>query len=586
MDAATSFEDILEEENLRTFFQPIVSFNRNAPETYAVEALTRGPDGSPYESALDLFEAAEEQGSLYPLERVARKLAIRRFSERFDQGRLFMNLDANVIYDDSFRRGNTVEYMKQYGVNRDRIVFEITERNHVRDREAFEAAIRHYRDQGFSIAVDDVGSGYSNLDKIARLQPDFIKIDRSIISELNVKRPRYQLVETIITFAENIGSNVIAEGIENRDELQTLLSMGIEFGQGFFLARPNPDPLFSSDDVRKIHDRCLDTGPSGSDEPNLAELARPSKTVDPGVTTEDVYRYLEDHPQDESVVVLEEERPVGLLMRDRLHRKLSTNMGQSLYWNRSVTRVMDDDPLVLTADTPLSRASDMVINRRNDDLYDEVVVTDPEDGSYRGNVTVRQLLDKITKFKTKEARRANPLTGLPGNVEIQDAIQKNLDGGETFALIYADLDHFKPFNDYYGFERGDQAILLLKNVLEDGLTVYPHGHNFLGHVGGDDFVVVTAANQVHDYCGYVIDQFDDRIPELYDREELDEGVIRTENRNGEKEEFNLMTVSLAAVMNRERSFENHLEMSEVAAEVKSYVKRNRRESSYEVDRRS
>jgi EAL domain-containing protein (putative c-di-GMP-specific phosphodiesterase class I) len=109
----TSLETILNEDLVRTLFQPIVSFTNSEPRTYAVEALTRGPINSDYESALNLFNAAEDRNKLYDLDQVARKMAIKRFAKQFEDRMLFLNLDPNVIYDDSFREGNTLEYLRE-----------------------------------------------------------------------------------------------------------------------------------------------------------------------------------------------------------------------------------------------------------------------------------------------------------------------------------------------------------------------------------------------------------------------------------------------------------------------------------------
>jgi diguanylate cyclase (GGDEF)-like protein len=351
------------------------------------------------------------------------------------------------------------------------------------------------------------------------------------------------------------------------------------------LSEPDPSEIALDGTLETIHRRCRQPTDHQGNQAHLGELARTRHTVKPDTHTREVYRYLDEHPDDRSVVIVREDKPVGLLMRRHLHEKLSTNTGQSLYWERPVTKITGRDPLILPADTPAGRASQFVTDRSDENLYDEIIVVDPETKQYRGNVSVKQLLEKITQQKTRKARRANPLTGLPGNIGIRDEIRRQLNQDDAFALIYVDLDHFKPFNDYYGFERGDQAILLLKNTLNDGLKVYPDPRNFLGHVGGDDFVVTTAPDRAANFCEYVIDQFDDRIRELYDKQDLEAGGIKTTNRNDTTETFDVMTVSLAVVSNEDRRFDSHLEMSEVAAEVKKYAKRNRNKSSYETDRR-
>lgn len=185
----------------------------------------------------------------------------------------------------------------------------------------------------------------------------------------------------------------------------------------------------------------------------------------------------------------------------------------------------------------------------------------------------------------QEARNANPLTGLPGNIRIEQELKKRLERDEEFALVYADLDHFKPFNDRYGFDRGDEAIILLRDLLRTSLNQVQSEDNFLGHVGGDDFVVILEIPKMEEFCETVIELFDSRIQALYDPEDREEGGIQTTNRQGEEERFNMMSLTLAVVTSQDRDFENYLEMTETAADVKSFAKENRHESNYVINRR-
>ena len=193
---------------------------------------------------------------------------------------------------------------------------------------------------------------------------------------------------------------------------------------------------------------------------------------------------------------------------------------------------------------------------------------------------LEQALNRMT-----EARNANPLTGLPGNVTIQETIREYLNSDQTFALIYADLDYFKPFNDRYGFERGNEVLLFLRDLLEKHLNKLDSSLNFLGHIGGDDFVVITSVDDYRFFCENVIEEFDRNIADYYALEDRNKGGIRTENREGETQEFSIMSLSLAVVTNDDREFENYLEMTEVAANVKHLAKKDRENSCYRVDRR-
>ncbi|WP_157950900.1 EAL domain-containing protein [Peribacillus acanthi] len=229
---------IIQKRNLITHFQPIVQLSKGQP--YGFEALTRGPIDSPVFSPIALFSYAEKTGHLYGLEKAARELAIERSTPFLKQGeKLFLNISAQVIYDPNFTPGHTIQLLKKYGIEPSDIVFEITERSAIEDFEAFREVIQHYRNQGFLIAVDDAGAGYSSLQAICELTPDYIKIDRSLISSIDTHPMKRHIVEVFTTLASKMDSNIIAEGIETARELSTCMELGIPFAQGYFLGRPS-----------------------------------------------------------------------------------------------------------------------------------------------------------------------------------------------------------------------------------------------------------------------------------------------------------------------------------------------------------
>lgn len=180
-------------------------------------------------------------------------------------------------------------------------------------------------------------------------------------------------------------------------------------------------------------------------------------------------------------------------------------------------------------------------------------------------------------------RNANPLTGLPGNVEIQRELDRRIGRNQIFSVIYADLDHFKAYNDVYGFFKGDIAIKLTADILSDASKSSDTGC-FIGHVGGDDFIVIIEPDVVDRVCNEIIEAFDLRIRTLYDSEDLKRGHIVTYNRQGHMETFPLMAISLAAVSNKFKTFTSYLEVAEVAAELKKKAKEIKG-SSYVKDTR-
>ncbi|AUG58759.1 GGDEF domain-containing response regulator [Acetivibrio saccincola] len=186
----------------------------------------------------------------------------------------------------------------------------------------------------------------------------------------------------------------------------------------------------------------------------------------------------------------------------------------------------------------------------------------------------RELVSRVrnTLKRIDRNRLANPLTGLRGNIEIQVEINQRIAKKEVFAVIYGDLDNFKSYNDVYGFASGDRAIKLTADVLIDATNTFGNSRDFIGHIGGDDFVIITTPDKVDAICENIIKTFDIKIKELYCKEDVDRGYIVTSNRQGQIMKFPLVSISLSVVTNEERELISHLQIAEIAAELKKKAK--------------
>jgi GGDEF domain-containing protein len=184
-----------------------------------------------------------------------------------------------------------------------------------------------------------------------------------------------------------------------------------------------------------------------------------------------------------------------------------------------------------------------------------------------------------------EARGANPLTGLPGNITIAKYIDECINSGRIMCVLYCDLDNFKAYNDKYGFTKGDEAILYTRDCLLNVAKRKEMKNVFVGHEGGDDFVVICDFPYWEEYAKLFITLFDRGIYQFYNSVDARNGFIESVNRRGERQRFPLMSVSVAVVSNKMRPFTRHAEMIQVAAEVKKYVK-SIDGSCYAIDRRT
>lgn len=191
---------------------------------------------------------------------------------------------------------------------------------------------------------------------------------------------------------------------------------------------------------------------------------------------------------------------------------------------------------------------------------------------------------KSTLRRAREMRALNPLTQLAGNVQVQAELSERVDHSQPFALMYADLDNFKAFNDHYGFLRGDEAIKLLARCIGEAARRHGDERAFVGHVGGDDFVVIVTPDTVEAVCQDLIASWDSQIGKLYDSEDLERGYILVKDRRDQMNYFPVMTVTIGVATNVNRPITSHWEASEIATEMKTFAKREPK-SCYAIDRR-
>ncbi len=198
----------------------------------------------------------------------------------------------------------------------------------------------------------------------------------------------------------------------------------------------------------------------------------------------------------------------------------------------------------------------------------------------------REIQEMMLKIKDSQQLYldASPLTRLPGNMAIEQVLKDKMDQGEKFALCYIDLDDFKAFNDKYGYAKGSDLIKMTGEVLYLAKDKYAEQQDFVGHIGGDDFVLITSPDEAEQVCQAIIDEFDRLIPEYYPAEDRANGFIEGKDRYGVNRRFPIMSISIAVVSDLKRSFRSPVEIAKAATEIKDYVK-SLPGSNYLLDRR-
>lgn len=233
---------ILNNKQLKTYFQPIVDVKQN--EIYAYECLSRGirEDGSLMGSHL-IFKTASKNDLLYYLDREARECALTNTLANKINKKIFINFVPTSIYNPETCLKDTLEWVEKLNLDPKNIVFEIIETENIVDIDYLKAFLREYRDKGFEIALDDIGSGYSSLSLLSDLKPDYVKVDMGIIRNINNDTFKQTIFRALAYITKQNNIKLLAEGVETKKELDFCISEGVDYAQGFYFAKPTLIPI-------------------------------------------------------------------------------------------------------------------------------------------------------------------------------------------------------------------------------------------------------------------------------------------------------------------------------------------------------
>ncbi|MDN7141015.1 EAL and GGDEF domain-containing protein [Pseudomonas sp. JQ170] len=535
----SALSTILAQSGLHSLFQPIVCLSQRRILGY--EALSRGPSNSPLHSPINLFAVARQAGRLTELEVACRESACRRFSQQQLEGKLFLNVSPESLLEPQYQSGRTLKMLNDLGLSPSRVVIELTEQTPTDDFQLLFNALHHYRDMGFSIALDDLGAGYSSLRLWSELRPDYVKIDRHFIDGIHQDAVKREFVGSILQIARASRAQVIAEGIELAEELKVLTDMGVDLVQGYLLGRPQEQA--SRDIQQMLGSTTREVQVLSDDCGNLAALLNEQPAVAQGTPTAQVLELFRRQANLNSVAVLNERRqPCGIVHRHSLSDALLKPFATDLFARKPISRLMSDDFLAVELAQSLQKVSRLLTSRARQRIEEDFIIT--HNGRYLGLGRVIDVLKLITEQKIQQARYANPLTLLPGNVPIQQCLARLLQQRREAAICYVDIDSFKPFNDIYGYARGDEVLLCLAQCLNE--RVDPN-HDFVGHIGGDDFMLVLGSADWERRLQLLLEDFQKQCRRFYRAEHLQAGCFIAPNRQGQRQEFALLSLSIGVV---------------------------------------
>lgn len=540
-------EQVLAKRKLTMVFQPIGECADG--RVFGYEALMRGPAGTDLVSPERLLAVARYAGMSLALETVACEEAVRQFAALGLGGHLFINLSAPTLAAFAEANGGSLVKMAlRQGISPERLFLELTEHERVADGAAFAAQMAVLRSHGMKLAIDDFGDGRSSLRLWAELKPEVVKMDAYFASELRDSHRKLAILRHTQQLAELLDTPLVIEGIETAEDLRLVRDLGCRFAQGYLLGRPveAPGVEISSAAREALARPALALQPSRPQRAPGIETVETLTVCVPAVRAGDacervleLFSRLDDA---HAVAVIEGDRPIGLINRQRFVDRMSKRFHVDLFGRRPCSLFMESNPLRVDRYSSIESLTTIMLGENQRYLTDGFVVTDR--GAYFGLGTGEALVRAVTERRIEAARLANPLTCLPGNVPITDHIGRLLAAKAPFHAAYFDLNNFKPYNDLYGYWRGDEMIKLASAVI---VRHCDSRCDFLGHVGGDDFVVLFQSPDWELRCRHIIEEFDRRARELFDASELARNGFVSEDRRGFSAFFPLTSISAGVV---------------------------------------
>lgn len=538
--------ELLRHARLQPHFQAIVDLL--SQDVLGYEVLTRAP--SPFLDTENMFAQAEAWGMAWELDEACLRRAweqIDRVPSHYQSRKFFLNVTPAVFSDERFSPRRLSTFLTGAGVGERQIVLEITEIGKIGDYGSIERRVRMHSEAGYQIALDDFGSGHSSLLTLVAISPHYLKLDQAIVSGVTGDSYKQHLVKSIVTFASNVESKLIAEGVERLEDLETLMRLGVRYAQGYLFHRPSPQPgeidpnLFV--DLRRLSRRYL--YPRASFMAPISSMVLRPKTFEVREARGgELDEYFRQRPLADHVVILRDGRPDGVITKQHFYTLAAGPYGYTLVQKKRLEDIAKRHSLAVNEGLEVTALGRLAMERDPEDIYDPVIVTNERD-EFIGTITMKQLLNTSMRIELQLAQSANPLTGLPGNAMIERWLQDALQT-EEYSIAYADLDNFKEFNDSFGFPLGDQIIKLAARVLAAAASrVGAEIH--LGHVGGDDFVLIAKAILTADLLQGICSEFDREKAQFFPAEALERHAYRATDRQGNVVEIPLVTLSLAVI---------------------------------------
>ncbi len=558
-------DQILARQALVPAFAPIAEWRLRDPHGY--RGQVSGPADSPLRLPLTLFGVAEHCGRAAELALAALDSLARPFQAQGLGGKLFYRLRRAALYDPSFCAERLHETLTQAGLAPDRLVLGLSEYRAHSSVQALSRLFADLRALGIEFTLCGFGDNHGALRAVEALRPDYIELSHGQIEGLRSAARHHDFIRATLDIARRFNALVVARGVDSERDLRTAEALGIPLLQGAHLGAFDPAPrkrlrkkLFSDGAEAAI-------GPDEALTATVAGLATEIPPVRADYSVEEVGDVFHASRQLQSLPVVEKGKPLGLVRRMDFMNLFLSRYGRDLHGRKPIRLFMDTRPVMVEHDTPISEVSQRLTDYHQSNAQPDFLVT--RNGRYLGVGYMVDLLREITALQLQTARHANPLSGLPGNVPINQRINERLRQRRAFVVVYVDLDHFKPFNDAYGYSKGDEVIVAVATLLLSECSALG---DFVGHVGGDDFVLLFEDEDWEARCQRILSTFEALAPTFYNATDRENGGLWGEDRQGNRVFFPFLSLSLGAVRPDPSCCNSFHDVATMAADAKHMAK--------------
>lgn len=540
-------------DRLDIAFQPIVSIHSG--QIYAVEALLRGVEEIGFASIAAFFDRAYNLNILYTMDLVLREKVIKKFTHLHKHAdiKLFINIDNRLLAMPNYAAGNTAKLLHKYNLAKETICFEISERHEILNPLLFEEILSHYKEENYSIAIDDFGVGVSGYQMLYRSTPDIIKIDRFFLESICSDVKKKILVRSIVQLATQLGITVIAEGVETQMEMLVSKELGCHLVQGYYVQRPT----LETEAILREYTHVRELSKSNRRVPtNKQQIKAHIERIEPITINDKMNTVLERFKEDHHTalpIVGKDGVPLGTLDEEKMKKMISSPFGRTVFLNESSQDAKIKKYVQKCAMVDIHTSMDQIIEGFSN--YKEakgIIIT--RNMHYYGFLSASSIIGIINERNLASAQDQNPLTKMPGNHQINQYISDHIQKNSNNLFVYFDLNHFKAYNDNYGLRNGDRVIQLFADKMKKEL---PYSC-FKGHIGGDDFFSGLQLEDIsfEEALGYIQDvlrKFSEDVRSLYSHDDRERGYIIAKDREEIERSYELLGASAVVVVVHHKS---------------------------------